>query len=155
MTHSLKLEQFPEKLAIVQLGPGAEIPKWAESSSLLSITATARETTVICANRSVPRKSTHVAPYIAFAVEGPLDPAMTGVLLSLLGPMAAAEISVFSLSTFDTDWVLVPIADAERAAQEWRDAGHEVALAVPVTPHEPTREKSPDKRPDKGREKSK
>ena len=136
MTLALKLEQFPEKLAVVQLGPGAEIPKWAESSSLFSVIATARETTVICATRSVPRKATKVGPYTAFAVEGPLDPAMTGVLFNLLAPMAEAEISIFSISTFDTDWILVPIADAERAAQAWRDTGHEVNLAVPVTPAE-------------------
>ena len=133
MTLALKLEQFPEKLVVVQLGPGAEIPKWAESSSLFCITATARETTVICAGRSVPRKATKVGPYIAFAVVGPLDPAMTGVLHTLLTPLVEAEISIFSISTFDTDWILVPIADADRAAQAWRDNGHEVTLAVPVT----------------------
>ena len=38
------LQQFPEKLAVVRLPPGAEIPPWAESSSLFSITATATET---------------------------------------------------------------------------------------------------------------
>ncbi len=139
MTIPLKLEQFPEKLAVVQLGPGAEVPKWAESSSLFSITATARETTVICAMRNVPRRSTHAGPYIAFAVEGPLDLAMTGVLHSLLGPLAAAAISVFTISTYETDWVLVPISEAERAAEEWRAAGHEVAPAVPVDPQEQSR----------------
>jgi hypothetical protein len=126
------LEQFPEKLAVVRLGPGAEIPSWAESSSLFSITATALETSVVCAMRSVPRKAKQAGPFIAFAVEGPLDFALTGVLATLLQPLAAAEISVFTISTFDTDWVLVPINDADRAAEEWRRSGHEVALAVPV-----------------------
>ena len=50
------LEQFPEKLAVVEAPPGAEIPIWAESSSLFSITATALETSVVCAGRSVPTK---------------------------------------------------------------------------------------------------
>ncbi len=126
------LEQFPEKLAVVRLGPGAEVPGWAESSSLFSITATALETSVVCAMRSVPKKAKQAGPFTAFAVKGPLDFALTGVLSTLLLPLAAAEISVFTISTFDTDWVLVPINDADRAAQEWRRSGHEVALAVPV-----------------------
>lgn len=136
VVQTFTLEQFPEKLAVVRLGPGAEIPSWAESSSLFSITATALETSVVCAMRSVPKKAKQAGPFTAFAVKGPLDFALTGVLATLLQPLAAAEISVFTISTFDTDWVLVPINDAERAAEEWRRSGHEVALAVPVKSQE-------------------
>ena len=127
------LEQFPEKLAVVRLGPGAEVPSWAESSSLFSITATALETSVVCAARSVPKKAQQAGPFTAFAVQGPLDLALTGVLARLLEPLADAEISVFTISTFDTDWILVPVGDAARAADEWRGSGHEVVVAVPVT----------------------
>jgi hypothetical protein len=82
----------------------------------------------------VPKKSVHQRPFTAFEVQGPLDFALTGVLAELLAPLAAAEISVFTLSTFDTDWILVPGGDADRAAEEWRRAGHEVAAAVPAKP---------------------
>ena len=105
---TLALEQFPEKLAVVRLGPGAEVPGWAESSSLFSITATARETSVVCATRSVPKKAQQAGPFTAFAVQGPLDFSLTGILAALLVPLAEAEISVFTISTFDTDWILVP-----------------------------------------------
>ena len=130
----MKLNRFPETLAVVRFGPGTEVPAWAESSSIFSVTATATETSVVCAARSVPTKSTHQRPFTAFAVEGPLDFALTGVLVELLTPLAAAEISVFTLSTFDTDWILVPAGDADRAAEEWRRSGHEVTAAVPVVP---------------------
>ena len=126
------LEQFPEKIAVVRLGPGAEIPSWAESSSLFSITATALETSLVCAARSVPKKAQQAGPFTAFAVQGPLDFALTGVLARLLEPLADAEISVFTISTFDTDWILVPVGKAELAAEEWRRSGHEVVPAIPV-----------------------
>ena len=132
VTETFTLEQFPEKLAVVRLGPGAEVPSWAESSSLFSITATAVETSVVCAMRSVPKKAKQAGPFIAFAVQGPLDFALTGVLATLLQPLAVEAISVFTISTFDTDWVLVPINDADRAAEAWRRSGHEVVIAVPV-----------------------
>lgn len=133
------LSQFPEKLAIVRLGPGSEVPRWAESSSLFSVTATATETSVVCATRSVPAKTPSIKPLTAFMVEGPLDPAMTGVLSALLAPLADAEIPVFPMSTFDTDWILVPQAEAERAAEEWRRRGHTVHAAVPAQPSGKTR----------------
>lgn len=140
---SFALEQFPEKIAVVRLGPGAEVPDWAESSAVFSITATALETSLVCAARSVPRKAKQAGPFTAFAVQGPLDFALTGVLVSLLQPLAEAEISVFTLSTFDTDWVLVPVGDAERAAEAWRRSGHEVVTATPVRAERAARGASP------------
>ena len=136
---SFRLEQFPEKIAVVQLGPGAEVPAWAESSSLFSITATALETSLVCAARNVPKKAKQAGPFTAFAVQGPLDFSLTGVLSTLLQPMADAEISVFTISTFDTDWILVPIGEAGRAAEQWSNAGHEVVVATPVRPEREAR----------------
>lgn len=133
----MKLEIYPETLAVVRLGPGAEVPRWAESSSIFSVTATARETSVVCAARNVPTKSVAHKPCTAFAVEGPRDLTQTGALLELLTPLAADDISVLGIATHDTDWLLVPTGDAERAVEAWRRAGHEVAPAVPVTPGSP------------------
>lgn len=133
------LDQFPETLAVVRLGPGAEIPTWAESSSIFSITATATETSLVCAARNVPAKARAHKPLTGFAVQGPLAADEVGVLLGLLGPLAEEGISVFTISTFDTDWILVPKNDAERAAEAWRRRGHTVAPAVPVDPKQAAR----------------
>ena len=126
------LARYPETLAVVRLAPGAEIPEWAESSSIFSITATANETSLICAGRSVPKKARHRKPYTAFCVDGPIDLDQVGVLLALLTPLAEEEISVLTLSTHDTDWILVPTAAADRAEEAWRRSGHTVAPAVPA-----------------------
>ena len=134
MTAGRNLFQFPETLAVVKLGPGADIPAWAEASSIFSITATATETSLVCAGRSVPTKTRHQKPFIAFEVEGPLDFELTGVLHELLAPLAEDQIPVFTLSTYSTDWLLVPQKHAERAAEAWRRSGHTVAPAVPATP---------------------
>ena len=129
-THAL--QQFPEKLVVARLAPGAEVPDWAESSSLFSVTATATETSIVCAGRSVPKKVPQAGPFTAFAVEGTLDLTATGILSALLAPLADAEVPVFCVSTYDTDWVLVPVAKADAAADAWRRQGHTVAPAVPV-----------------------
>ncbi|MGZ4450756.1 MAG: ACT domain-containing protein [Nocardioides sp.] len=132
MSHILK--QFPEKLAVVKLPPGAEIPAWAESASLFSITATALETSLVCAGRDVPTKVTAVKGLTGFAVEGAEANDQAGVLVQLLTPLAEAGISVFTISTYTTNWVLVPLAQAEEAAEAWRRRGETVEIATPVTP---------------------
>ncbi|WP_183094419.1 ACT domain-containing protein [Nocardioides stalactiti] len=136
---SYQIARFPETIAVVRLAPGAEIPEWAESSSIFSITATATETSLVCAARSVPAKARQQKPYTAFAVvpaEGSTDfdlaSGAVGVLVGLLTPLAEDGVPVFVLSTFDTDWVLVHKNDAEKAEQAWRRSGHEVAPAVPA-----------------------
>lgn len=129
------LQAYDEQLAVVRLGPGADLPAWAGAGSVFSVTATAAETSIVCAHRAVPRKARHEGPFLAFAVEGPLDLGLTGVLHELLAPLASAEVPVFVVSTFDTDWVLVPADDAPRAEDAWRRAGHDVrAAASPTEP---------------------
>ena len=132
MTDTFSLERFPEPLVVVRLGAGADVPEWAGSSSLLSVTATAAETSIVCGAAGVPRKARQQGPFTAYAVQGPLDVAVTGVLATLLEPLADAEISVFTVSTFDTDWILVPADRADAAAEEWRRRGHDVVPAAPT-----------------------
>lgn len=123
------LEVFPETLVVTKLGAGADVPAWAESSSIFAILATAGETTLVSAKRSVPAKVPQSGAMRAFAVQGPLDFALTGVLHALLAPLAEARISVFTLSTFSTDWILVPVGKVEEAAELWRQSGHTVVPA--------------------------
>ncbi|GAB2990093.1 ACT domain-containing protein [Nocardioides montaniterrae] len=129
---TFNLARYPETLAIVKLAAGAEIPTWAESSSLFSITATATETSLICAGRSVPTKAPHKKPFTAFCVTDELTFDQVGVLAGLLVPLAEAGISILTISTFDTDWILVPTHDADKAEEAWRRSGHEITAAVPA-----------------------
>ena len=92
-----------------------------------------------------PQRADQVGPPAAVhGVRGRGTPRLraTGVLAGLLAPLATAEISVFTLSTFDTDWILVPAGDADRAAEEWRRSGHEVTAAVPAKPTQEEQEMS-------------
>ena len=120
------LLRHPDALAVVRLGPGSEVPGWATSATLFSVTATASETSLVCHASSVPTKARKQGPFVAYEVAGPLDFALTGVLASLLVPLAEAEVSVFAISTYDTDWLLVPAGSVDRAEAAWGDAGHTV-----------------------------
>jgi hypothetical protein len=125
-THTYDLSRHRDALAVVRLPRGAQVPSWAAASTLFSVTATNDETSVVCHASSVPAKARKAGPYVAFEVSGPRDPALSGVLHTLLGPLADADVSVLTISTFDTDWILVAAAKADRAEAAWVSAGHTV-----------------------------
>jgi hypothetical protein len=129
----LTLHQYPEQLVVAGLAPGTEVPSWAESSSLFAVVATALETTIVCAGRYVPKKVRKQGPFTGFAVSGHVDPALTGVLAGLLDPLAEEGISVLTLSTYSTDWILVPRDRADDAGAAWRRRGHDVVPAPVIT----------------------
>lgn len=126
MTQHHTLTRHHDALAVVRLGPGSDIPAWATASTLFSVTATRTETSIVCHAATVPTKARSEGPFVAFEVAGPLDFALTGVLSSLLAPLADAGISVFTVSTYDTDWILVHADAADAAVEAWTAAGHTV-----------------------------
>lgn len=127
MTRSLSLQVLVSEFAVVRLPPEAGLPWWAaDSGELLSHTRSAGETSIVCEARRVPGDVQAERGFRALRVEGPIPFEATGVLASLATPLAAANVPVFVLSTFDTDYVLVPGTLLRTAIQALRGAGHSV-----------------------------
>jgi hypothetical protein len=105
------------ELAIVRLPPDDAIPLWVSFSPgpLVSVTRTAHELSIVCPSGTVPSTVKCEAGWRAFTVEGQLEFSAVGVLSAILIPLATAGISILSLSTFDTDYVLVRVAMLEAA----------------------------------------
>ncbi len=121
----MNLSLQPEILAVCQLPATAPIPAWAaQATGFVSITRTSEELSIVCAASVVPTGVKQESGWRAFKVEGPLDFALTGILASLAEPLARAGLALFSVSTFNTDYVLVKADRAEAAAQALRTAGH-------------------------------
>ena len=130
MSHSrasLPLALLPLRLAVCRLTPDAAVPSWATGGELSCVTRTRDELSVLAEERLVPGDARAERGYRAFVVGGPLPFDLVGVFASMAGPLADAGISIFALSTFDTDYVLVKEHDAARAAGVLRAAGHTVA----------------------------
>ena len=103
----LTLSVMPGKLAVCRLEKIASIPDWIIEEDFFSVTKTDDELSIVCYEECVPKKIKSEKGWRAFKVEGPLDFALTGILASLANPLAEADISIFALSTFDTDYLLV------------------------------------------------
>ena len=112
----LILKLLEGRYAVCRLDTGAPVPLalLAGTHEFVSVTRTADELSVVCAEPLAPAGAKTEHGWRAFKVQGPLDFSLTGVLSSLLGPLAEAKISVFTVATFDTDYILV--REAELAA---------------------------------------
>lgn len=125
-TRPFRLEVLTGVLAVCRLGPDAPLPDWALSSAFLSITRTSDELSLVCPQEVVPPDARCEKGWRCLRVEGPLEFSEIGVLASLTSVLAAAGVSLFALSTFDTDYLLVKEADLQMAATALEKAGHRV-----------------------------
>jgi uncharacterized protein len=106
---NLILNLHQGELSIVRLSPHAVLPAWLDLAEppLVSVTFSPNELSIVCPARLVPHGHPGEGPWRAFEIEGPIDFALTGVLASVLNPLAGAGLGIFALSTYDTDWILV------------------------------------------------
>jgi hypothetical protein len=122
----LGLQLLPENLAVCRLEPGCPVPDWVMQGTFYSITRTVDEISVVCPERAVPEDTKAERGWRMLRVEGRLDFSMTGVLACLTRPLAEANISVFVLSTYDTDYLLIRGRDITSAVTVLRTEGHSV-----------------------------
>lgn len=127
LTPKMTLSLGSATLAVARLAVDAPIPQWAlNRMEFCSISRTQDELSIVCEESAVPAGAKSEMGWRAFKIEGPLDFGLTGVLASVATPLAKANISIFVVSTFDTDYVLVKQDRVAAAAVALRGAGHTV-----------------------------
>jgi hypothetical protein len=126
--NSLSISILPGLYAICRLAPGVPLPPWASPSEVMSITRTPEELSVVCEQKHVPATVTCERDWRCLKVEGPLDLSLTGILASLAAPLAQAQICLFAISTYDTDYVLIKDNDLQNAVSVLGRAGHNILL---------------------------
>lgn len=119
----VKLRIVSGVFAICRLPKEDSIPLWATESSFYSVTKTTDELSVVCEGHLVPPGIPAERDWRMLQVEGPLPFHLTGILSALTAPLADAKISIFAVSTFDTDYLLVKSIDFERAREALDGAG--------------------------------
>lgn len=112
---TLTLQVLDQKLAICRLAGDEAVPDWCSKGSFVSITRTPGELSLVCEEVLVPEELNVERNWRALKVKGPLDFSLTGILSSLLTPLANAGIPVFAISTFDTDYLLLKQDQLQKA----------------------------------------
>ncbi len=121
------LRVLSEPLMVARLAPNHSLPP--EGRGFWSVTRTREELSLVCTAGAVPAGATQEGPFRALMVQGPLDFSLVGILANLSGALAEARVSLFAISTFDTDYLLVRAEQLDTAREALTYAGHEVLEA--------------------------
>lgn len=128
----MHLTLLGELVTVCRLAADDPLPSWLPTRGFVSITRTADELSIVCSADAVPPGVRCESGWGCLVVAGPLDFGLTGILASIATPLAEAGISIFAISTFDTDYVLVKGEKLDGAVEVLRRAGHEVLGAHPA-----------------------
>lgn len=125
----LAIDLRPEEYAVSRLDASEPVPPSLlepADGALVSVTRTDAELSVVCPAALVPSTARSDGGWRVLTVRGPLAFTLTGIIAALSSELAAAGVALFSLSTFDTDHVLVKQTELDRAVAALRQAGHEI-----------------------------
>jgi uncharacterized protein len=125
------LELLPETYSVYRYPPETPLPlEQPEGEGLWAYVRTSEEVSVVSSQgeaRTISPEMRQVeSGWSALKVRGPLDFSLVGILASIAAPLAEAGISIFSISTFDTDYILVKEITLEKAQAVLEEAGHQV-----------------------------
>jgi uncharacterized protein len=121
------LRLLDDTFAVCRLEANDPIPTWATAGRVFSLTRTPDELSVVCPERAVPDAVRSEGGWRCLQVVGRIAFAELGVLAGLASPLAQAGVSVFALSTFDTDYLLIKEELLEKALAALRGAGHTIS----------------------------
>ena len=123
----LDLVLLPDDYAVCRLDVDEPVPDGLDAKAgVVSVTWTPTEISIICPSEQAPAFGTVNTPWRCLRVNGPANLALTGILASLVNPLAEARVNIFAFSTHDTDYVLVPAVRLDEALAALKTAGHRV-----------------------------
>jgi hypothetical protein len=122
----LQLSLLKDKYGICSLPNTAPIPDWALKESLISITRTEEELTIVCRQDLIPPQCKCDLNWRCFRIDGTFDLNQTGVISSISSPLANTGISIYCISTYNTDYFLVKEENVEQTISVLSDCGHSI-----------------------------
>ena len=124
LSPALTLAVLDGTFAIHRLPPTAKIPPEILRQGVFSLTRTPHELSLLV-REDVPIVADKTEPgWRGLVIEGTLDFGMTGVLAAISQVLAAVHISIFAISTYDTDYIFVKSDKLEAACDALRQAGY-------------------------------
>lgn len=109
--------------AICRLAPTDSVPAWVQGP-FVNVTRTDDELAVMCPAEHVPAGVRAERDWRVLKLVGPFPFTAVGVLASFATPLARAGISILSIATYDTDYLLVKAEALDDAVAVLTAAGH-------------------------------
>lgn len=121
---ALTLKLLEGHFAVCRLPAGSGLPHWFVPGALSHVSWTDEELSIACDEAHVPEGVQCERAWRSLVLRGPFAFELTGILTQVLQPLAQADVGIFAVSTFDTDYVMVKQAQLAIALDALRAAGH-------------------------------
>ena len=123
---TLTLKRLEDTFSIHSLAVESKIPPQVFDAPVYFIAKTYEEVSIVLPSE-ISIESEDVEPdWQALEVVGPLDFILTGILSSISTVLANEKISIFAISTFDTDYILVKSNKVSDAIAALRNNNYQV-----------------------------
>lgn len=124
----LTMKLLKEKFGVCKLDKDELIPEWIQNSKFYSVTKTEDELSIVCSQDSIPKEVKCEKDWRILKVEGPLDFSLIGILSSITTILAEKKISIFAISTYDTDYILVKNEEVDNAVNALSDEKYIITI---------------------------
>ena len=122
----LTMKLLKDRFAVCRLNNNESIPHWAKESNFFSVTKTLDELSIVCSQDNVPDEVKCEKDWSTLKIEGPLDFSLIGILSSISTILAENKISIFAISTYDTDYILIKDRDINKAIDVLSDKRYKI-----------------------------
>jgi hypothetical protein len=113
------LQTYEDLLAVCRLLPIKSLPSWVsfKTDKFISITQTDDELSIVCDQTLVPADIKAEKNWRMIRIKGQLDFALVGILKKVISPLSDQGISIYTISTFDTDYILIKDEQFDKAIE--------------------------------------
>jgi len=116
-------------VGVCKLEANAIVPTWAHQGDFFSVTKTEDELSIVCSESVIPQEVLCEKDWKILKIQGMLDFGIVGILAMVSALLAKAGISIFAISTYNTDYILVKATDLDRAVNTLKKEGCEVTYS--------------------------
>ena len=121
---NLTLTVFEETFTIHKFAPSTSIHEAVSGCSFFSMSRTQEELSLVCPGDLSVQSEKSSPNWKCLKVVGPLDLNLTGLIAGLSDILEKAKISIFAISTFETDYLLIQKEKLETAKSALESAGY-------------------------------
>lgn len=110
--------------SVCKLNPNSNIPIWINKNEFYSITKTEDELSILCSQKDIPEEIQCEKDWKILKIDSKLDFSMVGVISQISKLLAENNISIFVISTFDTDYICIKEKDLLKSVEILKQAGN-------------------------------
>jgi hypothetical protein len=123
----MNLTVLKNKYAIYKFQIGCILPGWVYLSDFYSITRTKDELSVVAVQTDlVTGEITCSKDWRILKIIGPLDLSLVGVIADISNILKEKRIAIFTISTYDTDYIMVRLNKLNTSVKALSDKGYNI-----------------------------